>query len=102
MTAFFLYFFSALPKPAWARKALGLNDALDGGGRGEVATVSVPGQAGAQHSLSPIKAEDGAMMLTNGPVAQKFPQSWLTGTGINADIGLRLRGIVTRCFVYFV
>jgi hypothetical protein len=42
------------------------------------------------------------MMLTSGPVAQKFPQSWLTGTGINADIGLRLRGIVTRCFVYFV
>src|ERR1700729_2534172 len=73
MTAFFLYFFCALPKPAWARKALGLNDALDGGGRGEVATVSVPGQAGAQHSLSPIKAEDGAMMLANGSTAQKFP-----------------------------
>jgi len=46
MTAVFLYFFSALPKPAWARKALGLNDALDGGGRGEVATVSVPWSGG--------------------------------------------------------
>jgi hypothetical protein len=69
---FFWYFFSALPEPARPRKALGLNGALDDGGRGEVATVSVPGQAGAQHSLSPIKAEDSAMMPINGPTAQKF------------------------------
>jgi len=99
MTAFFLYFFCALPKPAWARKALGLNDALDGGGRGEVATVSVPGQAGAQHSLSPIKAEDGAMMVANGSTAQKFPcpllaMSLLTGTLINPDMRLRSRCVV--------
>jgi len=62
MTAFFLYFFSALPTLAWVRKPSGLNDVLDDGGRGEAAMVSLPRQAGAQHSLSPMKAEYGAVI----------------------------------------
>jgi hypothetical protein len=36
--------------------------------------VSVPRQAGAQHSQSPIKAENGSVMIVNTSAVEKFPQ----------------------------
>jgi hypothetical protein len=34
--------------------------------------VSVPNQAGAQHSQSPVEAENGAVMKVNNTAANKF------------------------------
>jgi hypothetical protein len=72
-----------------------------------MATVLVPVQAGAQHSRSPIKAEDGAMILLNGSTAQKFPRplpamSLLPGMVANLDVRSRPRCVITGGFVDFV
>src|ERR1700733_6736485 len=70
-----------------------------------MATVSIPIQAGAQHSRSSVEAEDGAMIPANGSTVQKFP--WLLPamsllTVINLDLRSRLRCVVTGCFVHFI
>ena len=72
-----------------------------------MATVLVPVQAGAQHSRSPIKAEDGAMILLNGSTAQKFPRplpamSLLSGIVTDLDVRSRPRCVITGGFIDFV
>jgi hypothetical protein len=42
------------------------------------------------------------MMLINGPVAQKFRDNRFARTVISLNKRLRLRSVVTGCFVHFV